>query len=212
MTLLARPGLLGVLCWLSAAQALWAAGVASSFDVTPRPPAQAALAVGLKAGITIGITVPCKGAAVAIRGRMNVRTAVDLALAASDCRAVWIDDRTVRIERRLASVRAVPSTALPAAPAAANLAEVVVTASKRGLDVFDLPGSVSVVQAQALSAAHARDTADLRLLASGMTVTNLGPGRDKVLLRGLSDGAFTRPHPVHGGPLLEPDPHHLQCA
>ncbi len=65
------------------------------------------------------------------------------------------------------------------------------TASKRGLNVFDLPGSVSVVQGSALAAVRARDTADLRLLASGMTVTNLGPGRDKVLLRGLSDGAFT---------------------
>ena len=66
-----------------------------------------------------------------------------------------------------------------------------VTASKRALSDFDLPGSVSVVPASSLSAVRARDTSDLSLLASGVTVTNLGPGRDKVLLRGLSDGAFT---------------------
>ena len=147
--------------------------------------------MGLQAGISIGVAVPCKGAAVAIRGRMDVQTAVNLALAGSDCRAVWIDGQTVRIERRPRPAKAVPAQPPSTAPAAADLAEVVVTASKRGLDVFDLPGSVSVVQDQALSAAHARDTSDLRLLASGMTVTNLGPGRDKVLLRGLSDGAFT---------------------
>ncbi len=28
-------------------------------------------------------------------------------------------------------------------------------------------------------------------LVSGMTVTNLGPGRNKILLRGISDGVFT---------------------
>ena len=128
----------------------------------------------------------------AVRGRMDVRRALDVALAASDCRAVWIDAQTVRIERRPHRVEIAAAAAPPsAAPSPVKLSEVVVTASKRGLEVFDLPGSVSVVQAQALAAVRARDTSDLRLLASGVTVTNLGPGRDKVLLRGLSDGAFT---------------------
>mgnify|MGYP002129220202 CR=1 FL=1 len=35
------------------------------------------------------------------------------------------------------------------------------------------------------------DAADLALITPAMTTTNLGPGRDKILLRGLSDGAFT---------------------
>ena len=122
---------------------------------------------------------------------MDVHTAIDLALAGSDCRAVWMDGQTARIERRPRPLQVAAAKPPLAAPPVADLAEVVVTASKRGLDVFDLPGSVSVVQVQALSAVRVRDTADLRLLASGMTVTNLGPGRDKVLLRGLSDGAFT---------------------
>ena len=186
-----RPGLLGALCWLSSASTLWAAGARLSFDLPPRPPAQAALAVGLRAGITIGVAVPCKGAAVAIRGRMDARSAIELALVGSDCRAAWIDGQTVRIERRPRPSKVVPAKPPPLVLPPTSLAEVVVTASKRGLDLFDLPGSVSVVQAQALSAVRVRDTADLRLLASGMTVTNLGPGRDKVLLRGLSDGAFT---------------------
>ncbi|WP_158913427.1 TonB-dependent receptor [Caulobacter sp. S45] len=65
------------------------------------------------------------------------------------------------------------------------------TAAKRDVAAFDLPGSVTQVDADRLSATDSLDIRDLRLLASGMTVTNLGPGRDKVLLRGLSDGAFT---------------------
>ncbi|WP_174300477.1 TonB-dependent receptor [Caulobacter sp. S45] len=176
---------------MSAAPALWAAGVRRSYDLPSRPPAQAALAVGLQAGITVGVSVPCHGVQVAIRGRMDVHTAIDLALAGSDCRAVWMEGQTVRIERRPQPAQAAAPKPPPATPPEANLAEVVVTASKRGVDVFHLPGSVSVVQAQALAAVRVRDTADLRLLASGMTVTNLGAGRDKVLLRGLSDGAFT---------------------
>ncbi|MFH7396949.1 TonB-dependent receptor plug domain-containing protein, partial [Pseudomonas syringae group genomosp. 7] len=33
--------------------------------------------------------------------------------------------------------------------------------------------------------------ADIGFQVAGLTTTNLGPGRDKILLRGLSDGAFT---------------------
>ena len=162
------------------------------FDQPARPPVEAALAVGLRAGLTLGVAVPCAGPAVAVRGRMDARRALDAALAASDCRAVWIDAQTVRIERRPLRIEtAAAAEPPPAASPPVKLSEVVVTASKRGLEVFDLPGSVSVIQAQALAAVRARDTSDLRLLASGITVTNLGPGRDKVLLRGLSDGAFT---------------------
>ena len=177
----ARPGLLGVLCWLI--------GAASARADEPLPPGDAALAIALRAGVSVGIAAPCHGPPVRLDPRLAPRAALDKALAASDCRAVWIDARTVRIER-LAPL-APPPTAMAMAMATASLSQVVVTASKRGLTDFDLPGSVSIEGAQALATVQARDTADLRLLASGVTVTNLGPGRDKVLLRGLSDGAFT---------------------
>lgn len=115
-------------------------------------------------------------------------------LADSDCMASWIDAQTVSVRRR--PEKAAPSPPPAAAPAtaappAAGVSEVVVTAAKRAVSAFELPGSVTQISGDRLSATQSFDTRELRLLASGVTVTNLGPGRDKVLLRGLSDGAFT---------------------
>lgn len=169
----------------------YAAETGTTFAFSALRPDQAVLAIGLKAGLTLGFTTTCHGPLVALEGSYPARAALDRALSRTDCRAVWIDATTVRIERRPAAPRPLPPMKLKAAPIVASAQEVVVTASKRDLDSLGLPGSVSVSDASALSSVHARETSDLRLLASGLTVTNLGPGRDKVLLRGLSDGAFT---------------------
>ena len=183
------PGLLGALFCASASPAAWAAGKRLRFDLPPTAPGAAALQVGLRAGVSVGLATTCSGAPVALRGVLDARTALDRVLASSDCHAVWIDAETVRIERWPAAPR--PPAPPPPAVQSLSLAELVVTASKRELTDFALPGSVSIVGTDALAAVRARDTSDLRLLASGITITNLGPGRDKVLLRGLSDGAFT---------------------
>ena len=163
-----------------------------AFALPPRPPGEAALTVGLRAGVSVGLSVSCHGPLVRLQGHYDAHTALDRVLAASDCRPVWVGAQTVRIERRPppAAPKRNAALALPSPPPA-DLAEVVVTASKRGLGLEALPGSATVITAAALSGVYAQETSDLRLFASGLTVTNLGPGRDKVLLRGLSDGAFT---------------------
>ena len=167
-----------------------AAAALVRFSIQTQPPTRAALAAGSTAGLTVGVSAICHGPAVALVGEFEPHAALDRILARSDCRAVWLDGSTVKIERRPASAAQRP--ALPeAAEPPANVSEVIVTASKRGLSGATLPGSASLVSSEALGAIDGRETSDLRLLASGVTVTNLGPGRDKVLLRGLSDGAFT---------------------
>jgi outer membrane receptor protein involved in Fe transport len=155
------------------------------FDIPPGPVAEAVLAVARQGGVSVGLGVACHGQSAGVAGVLTVEEALERVLAGSDCRAAWADATVVRIERR-------PRPKPPApAPAPADLAEVVVTAAKREVVALDLAGSVSVVTASALAATHGVDDGDLKLLVSGLTVTNLGPGRDKVLLRGLSDGAFT---------------------
>ena len=54
-----------------------------------------------------------------------------------------------------------------------------------------LPASISVISARRLDAAGAVDSPGAMRQVAGVTMTNLGPGRDKILLRGLSDGTFT---------------------
>ena len=69
--------------------------------------------------------------------------------------------------------------------------EVVVTASRRSEAIDRSPFDVTRVGGDELSKGRITEIGDLTGLVAGMTVTNLGPGRDKILLRGLSDGIFT---------------------
>ncbi len=108
-----------------------------------------------------------------------------------------VDSRTVRL---LAGPAAPPApkpaviarSAPPAPPTdIPSVSEVVVTATKRGTTSNQLAASVSVVTSRQLNLSGAVDAPGTVNQIAGVTMTNLGPGRDKILLRGLSDGAFT---------------------
>ena len=71
-----------------------------------------------------------------------------------------------------------------------SFAEIVVTARKRPELLGDLPLSVSVIGAAQLERTGARDFSDIQPLAAGITSTNLGTSRNKIFVRGISDGAF----------------------
>jgi outer membrane receptor protein involved in Fe transport len=79
------------------------------------------------------------------------------------------------------------------APAAStsDLDELIVVATRRPTRADRLAYAVSSVDRAALLAQGVKDAADLAATTPSMTVTNLGPGRDKILLRGLSDGPLT---------------------
>lgn len=68
--------------------------------------------------------------------------------------------------------------------------DLIVTAFKRPEASFNLPVSVSGVSSLVF---EDHDTYDLQSLAphlAGVSTTNLGPGRNKIFVRGLSDGPF----------------------
>ncbi|WP_304177251.1 TonB-dependent receptor [Phenylobacterium aquaticum] len=71
------------------------------------------------------------------------------------------------------------------------VSELLVTATKRVEIASRLPASISAVSADELSMTGVTDATGVVRLTAGMTITNLGAGRDKIMLRGLSDGAFT---------------------
>jgi outer membrane receptor protein involved in Fe transport len=71
------------------------------------------------------------------------------------------------------------------------LQEVVVNATKRAAVVDQLPYAVSALDSEALQTAGAIDIDDVASQLASFSTTNLGPGRNKILLRGLSDGVFT---------------------
>jgi len=68
---------------------------------------------------------------------------------------------------------------------------IIVTATKRRADPADLPVSVGVLTAADLSRLGSPATDSVLPLLGGVSSTHLGPGRNKLSIRGLSDSAFT---------------------
>ncbi len=108
-------------------------------------------------------------------------------LAGTRLRAIRIDATTWRIEP-------LPSHTARARPLASPVVEgsdIIVTASKRDERLSDLPASITILGGPALGRlASKRGLVDLLATTDGAFSTNLGPGRDRVFLRGVADSAF----------------------
>lgn len=95
----------------------------------------------------------------------------------------------IRPARRASARAADPPPPVAAPPTV--LGEIVVTAEKRETLLSSAASGLTAVSGAELARQDVQDVHDLSLLSAGVTVTNLGPGRNKVLLRGLSDGPLT---------------------
>jgi outer membrane receptor protein involved in Fe transport len=158
----------------------------------PAKPVHAALIdFALQADLSLGGDLEaCAGAAPALYGRMSPQTALDRILAHSGCGYAMPDPRTVLI-RKSAPSRPRPVAQASSPPPSLALGEVVITAQRYPNLPGRTPYAISVVSGATLARETLTSLSDLTGQVAGMTVTNLGPGRDKILLRGLSDGAFT---------------------
>lgn len=167
-------------------------------NISAKPVSAALLDFALQTKVSLGGDVAlCQGTSLAISGRFSLQNGLQKLLQTSDCVFELPDARTIVIRRIVKS----PASSSPRAPhpppqAAAPsppviVGELVVTAGRYA----DLPGrtpySITAISDEDLDRSRTRDMTDLAAQVAGMTVTNLGPGRDKVLLRGMSDGAFT---------------------
>lgn len=167
----------------------------TAFSIPQQPRQAALLAFARQAGLSLGFTpeADCRGLA-GLNGRMSVDEGLTRLLAGSGCDAHRPDARTIVIRPAKHAARAVPTTRTPAeagAGAGADLAEVVVTADKTERLLSQSASALTAMTGKDLARAGVADVGDLSLMAAGLTVTNLGPGRDKVILRGLSDGPLT---------------------
>lgn len=159
----------------------------------PAKPVHAALIdFALQADLSLGGDLEaCGGTAPALYGRMAPQTALDRILAHSGCGYTLPDPGTVLI-RKTPPPRPRAVAAAPPSPAPSlALGEVVITAQRYPNLPGRTPYAISVVSGSTLARENLTSLSDLTGQVAGMTVTNLGPGRDKILLRGLSDGAFT---------------------
>jgi len=165
------------------------------FHVAAKPLPEALVDFAVQAGVSInsGAAYGCRRLGNAVSGRMEPQEALRRILAGTGCGFQMIDARTVRIVQlpKPAPSQTAPRPAPAQPPTVTEVEGVIVTATRRPSVASRLPDAVSAVSGVVLDRSGARDLNAVALLTPGLTVTNLGPGRDKLIVRGLSDGALT---------------------
>lgn len=153
------------------------------FAIAPKPYAEALLDLAQQANITLIGAGACVGSSrEGLSGAMTVEQALNKLLGGAACNWRMIAPGAVEI------TPPARSSAQAATPIAVS--EVLVTATKRVRDPRQLAVSMTAVTGRDLQATGASDAAEGAAQLDILS-TNLGPGRDKLLLRGLSDGAYT---------------------
>lgn len=79
----------------------------------------------------------------------------------------------------------------PNAQHADNSDETIIVIGRRPTPLSELPRAVTRVGSETLAASGGNDVGALNAYISGFSLSNLGAGRDKLILRGISDGALS---------------------
>jgi outer membrane receptor protein involved in Fe transport len=175
--------LIGAAVLAATASVAHAAPAKLNFRITPKPYSEALIDLALQADISLLGAAACRGVSPTLAGRYSVEQALNRLLADANCEWRMPAAGVVQISPLK---RAAPE---PAAPTAVS--EVLITVTKRVEAANRLAASVSTLSRRALAETGSVDPADISGQLSGLLTTDLGPARDKLLLRGLSDGAFT---------------------
>jgi len=194
----ARPFLCGCVFAISVVGAHAGSVVAprTEFRIPAEPLSKGLVAFALQAKISIGFhdLDGCGAIVRPLTGRFTIEDGLSRLLSGSGCVSRRIDARAYDVH---AAPRPAPpgpsgrSAGFSRAPTVADLSELVVVATRRPTPAERLAYSVTSVSGATLRQQGVRDIGDLALVTPAMTLTNLGMGRDKILLRGLSDGPLT---------------------
>jgi iron complex outermembrane receptor protein len=160
----------------------------------------AMLELGRQAGISIGADRAISGVRVrGVRGRLTPGEALHRLLAGTSLRVRRVAPGSYLIERD-AVPRRKPPPARPAgrppivSPPAPAPEEIVVTGTKRDVPLYAYPGGVQILDGDDLSKAeggHGTDAIAERV--ASLSSTHLGPGRNKLFIRGIADSSFVGP-------------------
>jgi iron complex outermembrane receptor protein len=165
------------------------------FHLPAEPLAAALIRFAVQGGVSVG-GLPsrgCDGRSRAVSGAMTPAQAL-AALLPPGCGFELVDARSFRVVGRpmpaASDLRAGRGEPDPAAPAP-RLDELVVTAEKRPELLTRSASAVSVLSARDVTSLGGKTFEDVASQVVGVAVTNLGSGRNKIFVRGLSDGSFT---------------------
>ena len=165
-----------------------AAAQTQQIVIPAEPLSQAIIDLARQTGASVGGVDPTQCRA---RPRLVRAARADVAmrrlLAGSQCRFDTPEAKVFVLKLKPRLVLRLPQ---PKPPAPDAPVEVMVTANRRLQNAATAASAISVVDGDTL-ARSGGDLADSASQVAGLTLTNLGAGRDKILLRGLSDGVFT---------------------
>jgi len=155
------------------------------FHVPAQPYSEALLDIAQQANITLIGAGACSGRSrTELTGTMTLEQALSQLLADAPCAWKVVAPGAVEV-----SPRARIETARLSPPV--TVSELLVTATKRVRNPRELAVAVTAIPRSELQATGAADAGEAASQFAGVLATNLGPGRNKLLLRGLSDGAHT---------------------
>jgi outer membrane receptor protein involved in Fe transport len=156
----------------------------------------AVFTLGRQTGSSIGLRDPAFGAIKvrALKGKHSVDGALAELLKGTGTRARRVAPGTWLIER------APPPPARPrAAPPQAEEpdtppAEILVTGSKRDVPLKSYPGGVQIVEGSDIPVSQGGQGSDvIANRVASLASTHLGPGRNKLFIRGIADSSFVGP-------------------
>ncbi|WNO54691.1 TonB-dependent receptor [Stakelama saccharophila] len=193
MRSLSLPVLLSMLAAAPAARAEEAHGTVS---VAAMRLDRAILVVGRQTGASIGLRDRdlARIRVHPVSGSLGAGQALDRMLAGTRARARRIGHGRFVIEARPAMPRPVREEPFPPPPPPEKPEDIIVTASKRDTPLSDYPGDAVVIDGDAFTlAAAGRGNDALETQSASLSSTHLGPGRNKLFLRGIADSSFTGP-------------------
>jgi outer membrane receptor protein involved in Fe transport len=194
---------------LAGAAATPAAAQAVPFDLPAGRLSDSLVALGQQAGLTVGASDPGLASVPSrpLRGRMSARAALTRLLDGTGYGFRFVGPRTVRIvrARRIARPRPAPwptQVAPPPPPVAEP--DIVVTATKHNVTLDRFPGTARLVDLGPSDVGRfgARGTDAVLARLPVLSATDLGPGRNKIFIRGLADSSFNGPSQVTVGQYL----------
>ncbi|MGH6870883.1 MAG: TonB-dependent receptor domain-containing protein [Rhizomicrobium sp.] len=157
-----------------------------TFHIPAEPVDQALVDFAIQAHLSVGHSgVAFRNArANAVSGTFRSDEALRRLLAGTGYSFTFLDPWTVAIHPAAASPAAQPQ------PAPLATEQVVVTATKRREVAQTIPASIAVISGRELDDTRTRTPNELTTQVAGLLATNLGPGQDKLFVRGLSDSVL----------------------
>ena len=170
-----------------------AAAAKHLFHLPSEPVGRAVVRFGLQGGVSVGgLPSPgCDGATRPSYGLMSPARALAKLLPAG-CVFETLDASSFRVLGAPGRVlRPAPAPAPSPAIGFDPVDELVVTAERREEPLIGRAYAITTMSGGDLRRLGGKSFADAAMQMVGVTVTNLGSGRNKIFVRGLSDGSFT---------------------